>query len=152
MSWSIVQEAEPDAAMRDAIMDVLIAHNAAAAGDAQWQPMAITVRDEAGIVAGGLWGYTFYGFLFVELLAMGEARGEGIGRQVMALAEAEARRRGCTGMWLDTFTFQAPGFYPKLGFAEFGRISGHPPGHDRLFLVKHFDQDAAPHQAKAAGS
>ena len=146
MTWSIVQEAEPDFAVREAILDVLIAHNSAAAGDGKWQPLAITVRDEAGIVAGGLWGYTLYSFLFVELLAMGEARGEGIGRKVMALAEAEARRRGCVGIWLDTFSFQAPWFYPKLGFTEFGRIPGHPPGHDRLFLVKHFDRTVEPSQ------
>ena len=143
MTWTIKQENEPDTALRSAILDVLVKHNTAASGsDGDWQALAIAVRDEAGTVVGGLWGYTLYGFLFVELLAMGEARGGGVGRQVMALAEAEAKRRGCVGMWLDTFTFQAPKFYPKLGFTELARIEGFPPGHDRLFLVKRFDQPA----------
>ena len=154
MTWTITQEDEPDFALREAILNVLIEHNQRAAGDGKWQPLAITVRDNAGRVVGGLWGYTLYGFLFVELLAMGEARGEGIGRAVMERAEAEARRRGCTGMWLDTFTFQAPRFYPKLGFTEFGRIAGHPPGHDRLFLVKYFGPaaDVRSQDASAASS
>ena len=47
---------------------------------------------------------------------LGPARGLGLGRKVMAMAEAEARSRGLAGIWLDTWTFQAPGFYPKLGF------------------------------------
>ena len=56
----------------------------------------------------------------------------------MNIAEAEARRRGLVGVWLDTFTFQAPGFYQRLGFVECGRITGYPPGHDRIFYVKRF--------------
>jgi ribosomal protein S18 acetylase RimI-like enzyme len=57
----------------------------------------------------------------------------------MHAAEAEARRRGLTGIWLDTWTFQAPGFYRKLGFAEVGRIPNYPPGHDRIFFMKRLD-------------
>ena len=98
----------------------------------------MAVRDRNGEVVGGLWGRTGYGFLFVELLAMGPARGIGLGRRVMQLAEAEAKRRSLLGIWLDTWTFQAPNFYPKLGFTECGRITGYPPGHDRIFYVKRF--------------
>ena len=58
---------------------------------------------------------------------------------MVALAEAEARRLGLRGMWLDTFTFQAPGFYAKCGFVEFGRIADPPPGHDRVFFLKRFE-------------
>jgi GNAT superfamily N-acetyltransferase len=137
--WTITVEAAPDAAMREAVLRPLIAHNIAAAGDSQHVPFAITVRDAAGTIVGGLFGSIWHGFLFIEQLAMGEARGEGVGRRVMALAEASARKRGCRGMWLDTFTFQAPWFYPKLGFTEFGRITDYPPGHDRIFLMKRLD-------------
>ena len=62
-------------------------------------------------------------------------------RQVMALAEAEAVRRNLRGIWLDTSTFQAPDFYPKFGFVECGRITGYPPGHDRIFFVKRLIPD-----------
>ena len=136
--WSIVLETGPEPALREKILAPLIAYNEQAGGPTQWGPLAITVRDQTGDVVGGLWGRTGYGFLFVELLALGPARGGGLGRKVMGLAETEARRRGLLGMWVDTWTFQAPGFYQKLGFVECGRITEYPPGHDRIFYVKRF--------------
>jgi len=49
-----------------------------------------------------------------------------------------AMRRGCSGAWLDAFSFQARGFYEKLGYAVFGSIEDYPPGHSRFFLKKTF--------------
>jgi hypothetical protein len=50
--------------------------------------------------------------------------------------EAEIRRRGCDRVALSTHTFQAPGFYARLGYAECGRTPGYPHGHDDIHLVK----------------
>lgn len=136
--WTITLEADPDPSLRAKILEPLAAHNDAAAGPGRWGTLAVTVRGGDGEVVGGLWGRTGYGFLFVELLALGPARGLGLGRKAMVLAEAEAKRQGLLGIWLDTWTFQAPGFYPKLGFVECGRITECPPGHDRIFYVKRF--------------
>ena len=137
-TWTVALEADPDPLLRAEILAPLAAFNESAAGPGHWGTLAVTVRDAAGAVVGGLWGRTGYGFLFVELLALGPARGAGLGRKVMGLAEVEAQRRGLLGMWLDTWTFQAPSFYGKLGFSECGRITGYPPGHDRIFFVKRF--------------
>jgi ribosomal protein S18 acetylase RimI-like enzyme len=38
---------------------------------------------------------------------------------------------------LETYDFQAPIFYQKLGFQTVGRISDYPRGHEFLMLVKH---------------
>ena len=134
--WSLQLEAEPDAGLRERILAPLVAHNTEAAGPGDRGLLAITVRDEQDEVVGGLWARIGYGYMFVELLALGPARGHGLGRQVMAMAEAEARARGLLGIWLDTWTFQAPGFYQRLGFTECGRITDYPPGHDRIFYLK----------------
>lgn len=136
--WTLCLETDPDPALRAHILAPLVAYNESVAPDGNWGLLALTVRDPDGAVVGGLWGRTGYGMLFVELLALGPARGEGLGRRVMALAEEEARRRGLSGIWLDTWTFQAPGFYVRLGFTECGRIPDYPPGHDRVFYVKRF--------------
>ena len=137
--WTVALDLDPSQPVRDAIAATLVAYNVASVGDGGFSRLAVTVRGPDGDVAGGLSGYIWHRYLFVEILALGAARGTGLGRQVMALAEAEARRRGCVGIWLDTFTFQAPGFYAKLGFVEFGRIQDNPPGHDRIFLRKPLD-------------
>ena len=136
--WTLCLETDPDPALRAHILAPLVAYNESVAPDGNWGLLAVTVRDPDGAVVGGFWGRTGYGMLFVELLALGPARGEGLGRRVMALAEEEARRRGLSGIWLDTWTFQAPGFYVRLGFTECGRIPDYPPGHDRVFYVKRF--------------
>jgi len=104
-------------------------------GHQQWRTLGVFVRDGQKVVAG-LAGETYSGWLFVRYLWVAESlRGRGIGRALIAHAEACARDRGCHSAWLDTFSFQAPGFYHKLGYEEFGRLD-YPPDHQRHFLRK----------------
>ena len=84
----------------------------------------------------GLAGETYSGWLFIRYLWVSDAlRGQGIGRKLMGDAEGRALERGCHSAWVDTFSFQAQGFYPKLGYAVFGELD-YPPGHKRIFLQK----------------
>lgn len=93
---------------------------------------------ETGATDGGLTARIGFGWMFVELLFVPERlRGQGVGRQLMAQAEVVAHEQQCVGIWLDTFTFQAPDFYAKLGYAVFGEIANYPPGFSRFFLHKH---------------
>ena len=132
--------ASPGEAERDAILRILSAYNAATVGPTERQQVALVVRDAAGAITGGLWGKIGYRWLFVEFLAIApEHKGRGTGRDLMQRAEALARDAGCIGIWLDTFSFQARGFYEKLGFGHFGTIDDFPPGHARFFLSKRID-------------
>ena len=58
----------------------------------------------------------------------------------MKQAEALALARGCDAIFLDTFDFQAPGFYEKLGFEVFGVLPDYPRGHKRFYMVKQLAQ------------
>lgn len=124
---------------RAVILDGIRAFNAAATGrPADPRPLSVLVRDgEGGAVLGGLTGRTSNGWLFVELFHLPESlRGAGLGAELLRRAEEEARARGCTGVWLDTFSFQAPGFYRKQGYQPFGELPDYPEGHRRHFLFK----------------
>jgi len=84
----------------------------------------------------GLAGETYGGWLFIKYLWVhDDLRSLGFGRELMARAEERALERGCHSAWLDTFSFQARGFYEKLGYEEFG-ILDYPPNHKRHFIKK----------------
>jgi GNAT superfamily N-acetyltransferase len=119
------------------ILTPLLDFNEARVGDAVGTAFALTVIDAEGEICGGLFARNNWGAFYVALLIVPEAaRGQGLGRELMARAEAQAREEGCRMMWLDTFEFQARGFYEKLGFTLFGQIDGPPPAFPRYFLQK----------------
>lgn len=128
----------PQAADREAVLKTLVAFNDGAHGPSRYKPVAVLLRDpESGSVRGGLWASYLYDWLFVELLVVPEDyRGQGLGRRLMAEAEGRARALGAAGIWLDTFSFQARGFYEKLGFSVCGEIADHPRGGARFFMMK----------------
>jgi GNAT superfamily N-acetyltransferase len=128
----------PDPAQRAPIVRPLVAFNAAHAGPNDYRTLAVLLRDPATRESvGGLWGGTAWRWLYIELLFVPETlRGAGLGTQLIELAEAEALRRGCHHAWVDTYSFQARGFYERLRYAVFGTLEDYPPGHRRYFLQK----------------
>jgi GNAT superfamily N-acetyltransferase len=128
----------PDGAAREPILRALIAYSEQQSRPMDARPVALLLKDPAsGEVVGGLWGRTAWGWLHMDTLYVPEAlRGAGIGAALVRRAEEEAVRRGCRGAWLDTFSFQARGFYERLGYRVFGTIENQPPGHARHFLQK----------------
>jgi len=128
---------DPAPADEKAVLDGLRSYNEAAGGPSGHQPMAVLLKDDSGQTVGGLTGRAIYDWLFISLLHIPETyRGQGVGTKLMARAEEFARDRGLAGIWLDTYDFQARGFYEKLGFKVFGTIDGHPRGGARYFLEK----------------
>jgi ribosomal protein S18 acetylase RimI-like enzyme len=130
---------EDDPPKEDArfVVDSLVAFNRSRAPDPAWDHLRFFLRDEQGAIHGGLLGEIYFGWLYVSILWVAEAhRGGGWGQRLLARAEAEGAARGCHSVWLDTFSFQAPGFYQKLGYEVFGTLDDYPPGHTRYFLRK----------------
>ncbi|MDP2803344.1 MAG: GNAT family N-acetyltransferase [Phreatobacter sp.] len=120
-----------------AIEKGLVAYNVAQAGPSKWKRFAVSVRDEAGTIKGGVVGYTMWNWCFIELVWLDEAlRGTGFGTELMARAEAVAAKRGARHVYLDTFSFQGDGFYQKLGYEVYGELGDFPPGHRRIWLKK----------------
>jgi GNAT superfamily N-acetyltransferase len=126
-----------DARIRTALRD----HAEAQGHGFRRLPFAIEKRD-GGVWQGGISGAMGKDWMHVELLAVAEGlRGTGLGGQLIAAAEALARRHGMTGLWLDSYSFQAPGFYRSRGFVEFGRMDDQPLGAARHFFHKRLTSD-----------
>jgi len=102
--------------------------------------LCVFARAPDGSIIGGLSGMTYWQYLEVSYLWVDEAhRGAGHATRLMAAAEAEALARGCRRALLDTFSFQALGFYERMGYREFGRLPGFAGKYHRHFLHKDLD-------------
>jgi GNAT superfamily N-acetyltransferase len=128
---------------RSTILAGLVGYNRQYADPGESGSLAVLLKDAEGATVGGLWGATLFRWLTIELVFVPEAmRGASLGTALMAAAESLALQRGCIGAALDTYSFQARGFYEKLGYNLVGTIEDCPPGGARHFLKKRFGPPA----------
>ena len=101
-------------------------------------PLCILARTDEERLLGGLNGVIHWRWLYIRhLWVAAAARGEGLGRQLIVAAEAEARLRNCIGVYIDTFDPRVARYYEKAGFIRIGAIADFPPGGQRIYLSKH---------------
>jgi ribosomal protein S18 acetylase RimI-like enzyme len=137
-------ESQPDEQDQRLIDEGLDIFNFAKAGPDNPQDLWVMARDASGSLIGGLKGRSTYAWLFIDWLwVSSEARGQGVGAKLMTKAEDAALERQCVGAYVSTFSFQAPDFYRRIGYKDFGRIEGFPVGHACIWLKKTFEQSEA---------
>ena len=102
------------------------------------QPLNVFAFDASDYCIGGLLGSTDLSWLKIDILTVHpDHRRRGIGQRLVELAEIEARRRGCRHSYLDTMSYQAPDFYPKLGYEISGRLQDWDShGHTKFLFTK----------------
>ena len=111
--------------------------NARATGAEEAEAWSAVHRDRAGNIVAGASGFIWAGCGFVANLWVDESlRGQGIGRELMNLAEQHAGARRCHIIFLTTHDFQAPGFYRRCGYEEVARVVDLPPGHVDIHFAK----------------
>ena len=133
----IIEEKHRAVSVERRVRAGLIAYNRTKAGRPRYRPLVLAARDAKGRLVGGLTGDLYWNALYIHLLWLrGSARGKGLGTQLMQEAERIARRARKELVVLSTYSFQAPGFYRRLGFRSIGRILNYPRGATRYFLVK----------------
>jgi GNAT superfamily N-acetyltransferase len=118
---------------KDAVIAGLSAYNAAIIGPRNAEPLVLSLRDDTGSIVGGLVGELKWQWLYVDLLWIDEAyRGQGHGEGLIAMAEQAARDHGARGVYLATMSIQAPDFYPKLGYTQYGLLEDYPVAGHRI--------------------
>jgi GNAT superfamily N-acetyltransferase len=97
----------------------------------------IYLRDDTNVIHGGLFGVSFSDSIHIVLMWLDDKlRGKGYGSKLMKAAEDEAIKRNCAYSFVDTFSFQAEGFYRKCGYKPFGTIKHALFDNSRIFLKK----------------
>ena len=128
-SHRLVVEDSPDPADLALLEERVAAAAIAAAGLGDDEEFGIFVRDDDGRVVAGISGIVWGGCCELQAMWVDEPlRGRGLARALMAGAEAEARRRGCTLVQFRAYDLLAPGLYERLGYETVGVIEGCPAG------------------------
>ncbi|AQX85583.1 GNAT family N-acetyltransferase [Elizabethkingia sp. HX WHF] len=100
------------------------------------EDVEIVIYDGEKII-GGIVGRSLWGTLEIKRLAVHpDYRNRGIGSKLISAAETEAKKRKCSYLSLNTFSYQAPEFYEKLGFIKVGTEEDFPRGFSRYFYQK----------------
>lgn len=123
---TVVADGLPELDQR--LSDELDVVNAAATpGVPAARELTVQLLDDAGELAAGLSGWTWGGAAGIGMTwVAASCRGAGLGGRLLAAFEDEARARGCTHVFVTSFTFQAPGFYERHGYVELFRWEGVP--------------------------
>jgi len=103
------------------------------------ESLSLVIKDSEGLVVGGVNGtiIQYWKRCHIDILWVDERyRGSGYGDSLLKKVEEVAAEKGCAIIRLETYSFQAPEFYSKRGYEEFGRIDNHPEGHTQFFFKK----------------
>ncbi|WP_404450975.1 GNAT family N-acetyltransferase [Virgibacillus necropolis] len=101
------------------------------------EDISFILRDDFGDIVGGITANMFWHHIHIDFLWVDKRfRKEGYGSLLLKKLEDFAKENACRLIYLDSFSFQAPGFYQKNGYKIFGKIDDHPKGYDLYFLQK----------------
>jgi len=119
------------------LADRIYEFNAKATGYDDGMLLAGSIRNDAGDIVAGFNGHTWGGCCELSHVWVDERyRGQGLGSVLLRSAEAEAVARGCAQVVLATHSFQAPGFYERMGYEKKYAIEGRPKGYADIIYVK----------------
>ena len=126
------------------LADRIYEFNANATGYFDGMLLGGCIRNDAGEAVAGFNGHTWGGCCELSNVWVDERyRGQGLGAALLRSAEAEAVARGCVQVVLATHSFQAPGFYERLGYERKYVIEGRPKGYADIIYVKTLQRTAS---------
>ena len=100
-------------------------------------PLRAVITDDADQVIAGIDGMAHWDKLHVSILWVhADHKGNALGTQLIEWAEEQGRTMGYHSVVVDTMSFQAPGFYLKLGYTQFGETRNYEGSHGRLYFEK----------------
>lgn len=130
---------EGEGPLGKAINAGLLAWNDRTTGPARRARFVFAVRNDQGVVLGGITANVYRDSLYIDDLFLDDSvRGQGLGTRLMDLAEARGREAGCAFVYLDTMDWQARPFYEKRGYRVFHEFSYENGKFHRYWMRKEF--------------
>lgn len=101
----------------------------------------LIIKDREGELIGGLSAWTTLSNLIFDHIWITERfRRKDLGRRLMLEMERIARNNDCIASQAYCFSFQALGFFQKMGYTVLGVSNGYPPPVEELYLIKKYHQ------------
>ncbi|OGM59575.1 hypothetical protein A3A75_05885 [Candidatus Woesebacteria bacterium RIFCSPLOWO2_01_FULL_39_10] len=125
----VASEGEPREEDFKVLSEGLLAHHAKNGHPRKSEKYSIFLKSTNGKVLGGVIVTFLWNGMEVNSLWVDDSISrQGWGRKLMTAVEEEAVKRGCTIAYINTFSYQAPGFYEKLGYKLYGKLEDFPEG------------------------
>src|SRR3989344_2262245 len=123
----IITEGEPDPEDKKALVNGLLSHHAIKGHPRKSKTLSIFLKEQNNKPLGGVIVTFLWNGMEINSLWIDESvRKQGWGRKLMQAVEDEAIKRGCKIAFTNTFPWQAPEFYEKLGYSLYGKLDGFP--------------------------
>ncbi len=89
-------------------------------------------------IIGGIIASSLYDILEIEFLFIDENyRGKNLGTKLIAYIEGIAKKNGIKRILLNTYSFQAPEFYKKLGYSQLFSIEPCFEKYNQYYFIKY---------------
>lgn len=125
----IAKNGEPDVNDFEELAKGMLAYHELSGHPRKSEKYNIFLKDDDGNIYGGVIVTFLWNGMEIDSLWVTESlRGKGWGRKLMEAVEAEGKKRGCTVAYTNTFPWQAPGFYEKMGYTLYGKLEDFPKG------------------------
>lgn len=136
MIFSIVVDYAPSEADNALVREGIIAYNEKIIGERD-KEFSIFLKNDVGKIVGGMQNFLDSESIYIDILWVEEnIQKHGYGTKLLNAAEEEAIKNGCTFSLVDTWDFQAEGFYLKNGYERIGELKNYWSGHSKIFLRK----------------
>ena len=142
-TYEIIVDHAPSSADNDVVREGLIAFNEHVTGEPRDKEFSVFLKNDSGKICGGIQVFLDTESVYIDALWVeGNLQKQGYGTKLLATAEGEAIKNGCIFSLVDTWDFQAEGFYLKNGYERIGELKNYWLGHSKIFLRKNLRQSS----------
>ncbi len=134
----VLEEGEPNPEDKKVIVDGLLENHASSGHPREPKEIfSILLKNNDGKLIGGVIASILWNGMEIDSLWIEKSlRGKGEGGKLIEAAEKEGLKRGCTISYTNTFSWQAPEFYEKMGYSLYGKLDGFPEGNSLSYYFK----------------